>query len=330
LQMRIAVIGAGRMGALHARTLADLPEVEELVIADVDASRAVRLAADLGCRVSDLDAVWAMQPTGVVIASSSRAHHSLVHAALEAKVGVLCEKPLAPDVGQSLEIAIRARDEGVPVVVGFQRRFDASFRTLREEFARGDYGTGYVLDVRHSDTAPPPPGYLGTFPGTMFVDMCIHDYDAVRWLAGCEVEAVSSAGARLSGLPEFEEHDDVDTVVSVLHLENGGLGVVEAFRQSPYGYQATAEVFAPDATGGTSPRPWRTRDWMARFADAFREEVKGFVSTLAGQPAEGATAEDATKVLQIALAAERAFKEGQLVRVDEIGAARSTTATGTG
>jgi myo-inositol 2-dehydrogenase / D-chiro-inositol 1-dehydrogenase len=318
-RMRIAVIGAGRIGELHARTLAGLPAVEEVIIADSDKTRAFELANDLGCVALDyVDDVWAMRPAGVVIASSSRTHPALVHAALEARVGVLCEKPLTLSLKESVEIANRSQTLGLPVMVGFQRRFDASFQALRDQVAQGEFGTTFVLQMRHSDTGPPPTGYLATSPGTMFVDMCIHDYDAVRWIAGCEVEAVSSAGVRLTGIPEFELHDDVDTIVSVLHLENGGLGVVQAFRQSPYGYQATVEVVASDAVGGTSPRPWHASGWMERFADAFREEIKGFVSALAGLENGGGRAEDATKALQIALAAERAFRERRLVRVEEI------------
>jgi myo-inositol 2-dehydrogenase/D-chiro-inositol 1-dehydrogenase len=316
--MMVAVIGAGRMGALHAHALVGLPAVEEVAVADLDQARADALAGECGCVATDgIDSVWKLRPAGVVIASSSRAHAGLVRRALDAKVGVLCEKPLTPSLEESFEIADRARRTGVPVIVGFHRRFDSSFLALREQVRRGEFGESFLLHVRHSDTAPPPPGYLGTAPGTMFVDMCIHDYDAIRWLAGDEVQAVSSVGARLTGLAEFELHNDVDTVVSTLHLATGGVAVLEAFRQSPYGYQAHAEVIARDAQGGTFPRR-RTGAWFERFADAFRAEIKGFVGALAGEETEGATARDATMALQIALAAERSFAERRTISVGEI------------
>lgn len=145
--MRIALVGAGRIGALHARTLVGLPAVERLLIAE------------------------------------------------------------------SALIADRAERAGVPVRVGFQRRFDPAFGALREAVARASCGRSHVLRVRHADTGPPPPGYAAS-AGSMFVDMCIHDYDAVRWVAGEEVAAVGAVGARLLGIPELERHGDIDTAVT--------------------------------------------------------------------------------------------------------------------
>jgi myo-inositol 2-dehydrogenase/D-chiro-inositol 1-dehydrogenase len=292
--------------------------VSDLVIADSDRRRASGLASELGCRSTDVESLWREDLAGVVIASPSPTHASMVETALDAGVSVLCEKPLTTTLARSAAISERSAETGVPGLVGFQRRFDASFRGLREEFARGDFGQAWVLRLRHSDTGVPPGDYLAD-SGGLFVDMCIHDFDAVRWVTGCEVEAVSSAGMRLGDDAAIAACGDVDAAVSLLHLDNGSLAIVEAFRRSPHGYQAEAEVTTEAVTGGTSPSPGRSGDWIERFASAFAAQLKGFVATLDGGAMEGATAADATADLRIALAARRASREGRAVRVDAVG-----------
>lgn len=159
--MRITVVGAGRIGALHARSLTRLPNVE-VKVADRDPARAETLAASLGCRSVGLEEIWSGAPAGVVIASPSPTHAELVYAALDAGVGVFCEKPLTTSLSRSAAIAERSRATGVPVLVGLQRRFDPSFRGLRTELAAGTYGETYLLRIRHSDSGLPPPGYLAS------------------------------------------------------------------------------------------------------------------------------------------------------------------------
>lgn len=317
--MRIAVIGSGRIGALHARNLVASPRLEQLLVADSDRARARALADELGCTaLDDVDAVWAARPDGVVVGSPTATHAALVHAALDAGVAVFCEKPLTLTVHESVEIGARSRATGVPVMVGFPRRFDAAFRTLREAVARRVHGAPYLLRIRHADVAPPHPGYLAT-AGTMFVDQCIHDFDAIRFLAGCEVESVSGIGTRvLEGFPEFEQHGDVDTSLSVMRLESGALATVEAFRQAPSAYEATAEVVGASGIAATAFEAPGPITWPERFAEAFAAEIEAFLDVVAGTRESPCTAEDAASAMQIALAAERSFRERRVVRVEEI------------
>jgi myo-inositol 2-dehydrogenase / D-chiro-inositol 1-dehydrogenase len=316
--MRIGVIGAGRMGGLHARALRLLPDVSEVLIADIDPARARETALHEGCTaVADVDALWGKRPRGVVIAASTKMHATLIRRAVRERAGILCEKPLTTTMDESIEIADLVRDAGVPLMVGFQRRFDRAFQDLRAEMNRRA-GAGFVLRIRHADTAPPPAGYLATAPGSMFVDMCIHDYDTIRWLSGSEVAAVSSAGAVLTGLPDFGLHDDVDTVVSTIHLENGSVGVLEAFRHSRDGYVVSGEMIGADADAAT-PAGKRCDSWYERFCEAFQEEARTFVSSLAGgHHGEAAGALDATRALQVALAAETAFRERRTVALEPV------------
>lgn len=311
--MRVAVLGAGRIGTLHARSLAKLAGVE-VEVADNDPGRAQALAAELGCRRADLGSLWSEKPAGVVIASPSVTHAALVEAALEAGVGVFCEKPLTTTLSQSVAISERSRETGTPVLVGLQRRFDSAFRGLRAELASGSFGEPYLLRSCHCDTGLPPAGYLGA-SGSLFLDMFIHDIDAVRWLTGSEVVAVASAGLSLTGDPEVAAQGDIDSAVCTLQLENGSLALLEGLRKSPYGYLAEAEVITATATGRTEPQEQRDGSWMERFAAAFEAQIEGFVAVLRGGEAEGATAADATADLRVALAAEQAYREQRSVNV---------------
>jgi myo-inositol 2-dehydrogenase/D-chiro-inositol 1-dehydrogenase len=312
--MRVAVIGTGRIGELRASALARLPEVEQVLLTDVDAARASALAQRLdGVALEDVDAIWAARPVGVVISSSTATHVPLVHAALDAGVPVLCEKPLTLSAPESQAIAAHAAEAGLPVLVGFQRRFDAAFGAIREHAAAELHGATHLLRLRHADVAPPPAGYAAR-AGTMFVDMCIHDFDAVRWIGG-EVEAVTAVGARVLGIPGFE--DDVDTAITVLQLASGAVAVVEASRQGPDQYEAIAELIGAHGTSTTPAHPAPT--WLDRFDEAFHVEMAAFARALAGAAYDGATVDDATAALRIALAAERSARERRLVRVQEIG-----------
>ena len=311
------MLGAGRIGALRASALAGLATVGEVLVADADAARAEALARELGCRaLADAGDVWRERPDGVVVASPTATHAPLVRAAIDAGAAVLCEKPLAPTVRETRELADRAEHAGVPLLVGFQRRFDPAFRALRDRAGTEALGRTHLLRVRHADAAPPPPGYLAQAAATMFADMCVHDFDAVRWIGG-EVEAASAIGTRVLGVPDFELHDDVDTAVSVLQLASGAVAVVEASRQGPAGYEAVLELVAADGAEATPAAPSAT--WLERFAAAFRAEAAAFADTLAGgRPWEGASARDAVEALRIALAAERSFRERRVVSVAEI------------
>lgn len=317
--MKIAVIGAGRIGAMHAATVRDLPSVDEVIVVDIDADRAKSIAEELACTFApDVEALWDSSLDAVIITSATRTHLGLVHAAIDHEVSVLCEKPLTLDLRASQLLADRARDSGCYVTVGFQRRFDPSFRTLRHEVVGGAYGSAFVMQMTHADTAPPPPGYLSTAPGRMFVDMCVHDFDAMRWVAGSEIQSVVAEAVTISDFTEYREFGDVDTIVATLKFENGSIGVLTASRHSPDGYIANMAIRSLGFSGGT-PLDRRDSTWMGRFAEAFRNEASEFVGVLSGSGQRGATVEDATKALQAAMAAERSWAEGRRVELEEIG-----------
>ncbi|GAA2416459.1 Gfo/Idh/MocA family oxidoreductase [Actinomadura vinacea] len=278
--MRIGLAGAGRIGARHAAALCELPEVEALVVADADPSRARELAARLNARCSDgpgsgvqsLDGRRAGGPgvghgvshgagghraevcavgavpelfkaglDGLVVAAATDAHAALVELGVRARLPVFCEKPLAPDIDGTFQMVRAAYLAHVPVQVGFQRRFDAGYVAAREAVLAGRLGWLHTVRSCSFDPAPPPPGYIPA-SGGLFRDCVIHDLDSIRHVTGQDVAWVMAAGSN-KGDVVFREHGDVDTGAALLGLDDGTLGVVGATRYNAAGYDVRLELF---------------------------------------------------------------------------------------
>ena len=217
--MRIGLLGAGRIGRLHAGLLRDTPGVDEVVIADADAARAVAVAEEVGVAAAmSIDDVIA-GVDAVVIAAATSAHPQLIRSAVGAGKPTFCEKPLAADLGTSIEVAADIERSGAPFQLGFQRRFDAGYREARRLVETGDLGTLYLVRLAGHDPAPPHDSYIPT-SGGIFRDFAIHDFDILRWLTGDEVDEVYADGA-VRGFPVFARYDDVDTAVATVRLRGG-------------------------------------------------------------------------------------------------------------
>jgi len=239
--MQIGLIGTGRIGALHARTLCALPGVDDVLVADAEPERARALARTLQVTdVLDVDALFARKPDGVVIAAATSAHAGLLHRALDAGIPVFCEKPVAPDVAGTREAAARARATGVPVQVGFQRRFDTGYRAARRALQGGELGRLHTLRAVTADQAPPHASYIPT-SGGLFRDCSIHDFDVMHWLTGRQVVEVYAMGAN-RGEAFFREGDDVDTCAAVLRFDDYVLATVTATRYHGAGHDVRLEV----------------------------------------------------------------------------------------
>jgi myo-inositol 2-dehydrogenase/D-chiro-inositol 1-dehydrogenase len=238
--MRIALLGAGRIGAMHAEILAGLLEPGELVVADVDPARARSVADAVGAQVADLEqAIGAAE--ALVIAASSAAHPELIRAGIGRGISVFCEKPLATDLDQTKRLVDEIERSGIRFQLGFQRRFDAAYREARRLVEDGTLGTLYVLRLAGHDPEPPHEAYIPV-SGGIFNDFSIHDFDVTRWLTGQEVEEVYADGAVL-GFPMYAKYDDVDTAVATLRLSGGTRVILSATRHDPLGYDIRTELF---------------------------------------------------------------------------------------
>jgi myo-inositol 2-dehydrogenase/D-chiro-inositol 1-dehydrogenase len=334
--VRLGLLGVGRIGRTHATTLGSIEGIDELLIGDVDAAAAAEVAAQVGGRAAPTDEVLATSDA-IVIAAATDAHAPLIRAGLERGIAVFCEKPLAGTLDEAIALANEVEASGIRFQLGFQRRFDAGYREARRLLRSGALGTLYCVRLAGHDPAPPAESYIPV-SGGIFHDLSVHDFDILRWLTGSEVvEAYADGSVR--GFPAFATYDDVDTGVAVLRLDSGALVVVTAGRHDPRGYDVRTELFGSlDAISvGLGPRqvirsvepgvpepegpPWPS--FQVRFAEAYRDEIIGFLDVARGLAESPCTAHDGVEASRIAEAATRSRREHRPVRLDEVpGSAR--------
>jgi myo-inositol 2-dehydrogenase/D-chiro-inositol 1-dehydrogenase len=329
--MRIAQLGAGRIGVMHLGLLAELVDPADLVIADVDVERAEAAAASSGATpMSVEDAIAAAD--ALVIAASSSAHPSLIRAGLERRLPIFCEKPLALDLGETRALAEEVEASGVPFQLGFQRRFDAGYTEARRLVESGELGQLYVLRLAGHDPAPPHESYI-PLSGGIFNDFSVHDFDVTRWLTGQEVVEVYADGDVLA-FEMFATYDDVDTAVAMLRLSEGTRAILSETRHDPLGYDIRTELFGSrdSVSVGLGPRtPMRSVEpgvpppagpawqmFMDRFADAYRAELRAFLRVARGEEGSACTARDGLEAVRVSVAATRSMREHRPVKLAEV------------
>ena len=218
--MKIALLGAGRIGQLHGRLVAAQPDVTEVIVNDVDEGRARQVAELVGGRVAVTVEAALADADAVLIAASTIVHATLVDQAIDAGIPIFVEKPLAFDLEETVALVDKADAAGAVVQVGFQRRFDPAYVETRRLVESGELGTVYMVRLIAHDHEPPPDAYIPV-SGGLFRDSSIHDFDALRWLTGQEVVEVYATGA-VRNFPVFALYDDVDTGAVILTLAGPG------------------------------------------------------------------------------------------------------------
>jgi myo-inositol 2-dehydrogenase/D-chiro-inositol 1-dehydrogenase len=332
--VRVALIGSGRMGSFHAETLARrLPGARLVAVADPSPGAAERVAGPLGARAcTDVAALWNdPQVDAVVIATPARTHADLVVAAAGAGKHVFCEKPMAvtlPDADRAIDAARRA---GVVLQVGFNRRFAPDWRAARRLLDDGTLGTPRLLRSLTRDPGGFDPARVR--PDTVFLETLIHDFDTLRFLnPGAEaVEVFAAADALVE--PDWRDRGLLDTAVVVVRFDNGAIATAEACFEAVYGYDVRGEVLASAGMAqlgdgrrhglvlstGSGRSAETVRGDQELFAAAYTAELAAFVDAVAtGTPAP-VTGEDARAALAIALAAAESVRSGRSVRLDEVG-----------
>ncbi|WP_328308185.1 Gfo/Idh/MocA family oxidoreductase [Streptomyces sp. NBC_00442] len=330
--MRIAVIGTGRIGAFHAGVLARHPQVEEVVVADADATRAASVAALTGATAVTTVPQAFTGVDAVVIASATAAHAGLVATAAGAGLPAFCEKPIALDVPGTLETLRAVETAGTELQLGFMRRFDAGYVRARDLVRSGRLGRLHTVRAMTSDPAPPPAAYL-PLSGGLYRDCLVHDFDIVRWVTGREVVEVYATGSD-AGPAMFRAAGDIDTAAVVLTLDDGTLVSATATRCNGAGYDVRLELagerdqFAvglDDRTPLTSAEPHGAdrpgKPWtgfLERFGPAYEAELDAFVRLVRGEAANPCDGRDALHALRIAEACEVSRGERRVVEVAEI------------
>jgi myo-inositol 2-dehydrogenase/D-chiro-inositol 1-dehydrogenase len=331
--MRLGLIGLGRIGAFHAQTLTGLEAVDSLVVTDAVPAVTKEVAERVGAEPADSAAdLLAAGVDGILVAAATDTHPELLLAAVEAGLPVFCEKPLARTVTDAAAVARRVQESGVPVQVGYPRRFDPAFLAARAAVESGELGGLHTVRSTTLDPAPPPAAYLAG-SGGIFRDCAVHDFDAVRWVTGREVVEVYATGSD-RGDPLFTEIGDVHTAAAILTFDDGTLGVVSVSRGNPRGYDVRLELHgtADSAAAGLDDGlPLRSLEpdvtfpagpphhfFMDRLAAAFRAELAAFTEVVAGDRPSPCTAQDALEVAYIAEAATLSRQEHRPVRLAEL------------
>ena len=333
--VNVGIIGAGRIGKVHAETLAyRLPQANPAVITDVNQEAARDAAARFGIpRVAGSAAEIFADPSidAVLICSSTDTHSELVVQAAEAGKHIFCEKPIdhtLARIDRALAAVERAK---VKFQVGFNRRFDANFARVRQAVVSGEIGTPHLMHIVSRDPGPPPISYIKV-SGGMFLDMTIHDFDMARFLIGDEVEEIyTAAGVRVD--PEIGKAGDVDTAVIVLRFRNGVTGTIDNSRKAVYGYDQRAEVFGSGgaiATANVHPnlavistadhvrRDLPLNFFMERYTESFANELRSFVDAVVEDKPTLVNGHDGRVPVVMALAARKSYEEGHPVKLSEV------------
>jgi myo-inositol 2-dehydrogenase/D-chiro-inositol 1-dehydrogenase len=329
----LGVIGLGRIGAFHADTLSGLDGVDGLVVTDERQELVAAVATKHGATPADsVEALLAYGVDGVVVSAATAAHAELTLAAVERGLPTFCEKPIASTAAESARVAERIARSGVPVQVGYQRRFDAAFAAAKRAVDDGSLGALHTVRSTTMDPAPPPMEYIAG-SGGIFRDCAVHDFDVLRWITGQQAVEVYATGS-VQGDPQFAELGDVDTAAIVVRFDQGTLGLVSAARYNGHGYDCRLEVHGFHDTvvaGWDQGVPVRNTDpqndfpvgpahhfFMDRFTDAFRAELTAFVDVVNGAAAPAVTVADAVEVAWLAEAATESLKRGAPIRIEDV------------
>lgn len=322
--IRFAVLGVGRIGSIHARNIARQPGAKLALIADADEKAANAIAAELGAATAGIDAaIGSPEIDAVVICTPTDMHADLIDKAAAAGKAIFCEKPIDLDaarIRRSLE-GVAAR--GVPLMIGFNRRFDPSFRALQSRVQAGEIGAVEIVTILSRDPAPPPVEYIKR-SGGLFRDMMIHDFDMARFLLGEEPVSVYSVGAALVD-PAIGAAGDVDTAVCVLRTASGRIAQISNSRRAAYGYDQRVEVHgalgllaAGNLTATTVTLAGAngfTTDpalpfFLERYAEAYRAEIASFINAVRGGTPPSPSGEDGLRAQILADAATESAASG--------------------
>lgn len=329
--LRIALFGTGRIGQVHARSVASLDGVELSWVCDPFADGAARTAAAFGGRATaeQAEVFAAGDVDAVLIASPTPTHVDLIAASIEAGLPVLCEKPIDLDIARVEGLRAAAAAATAPIVLGFNRRFDRHFARVHDRVAAGEIGRLEHLVITSKDPDEPPVDYLRS-SGGIFRDMTIHDLDMARYFVP-EIVEVSARGANTFS-DAAKEIGDFDSAVVTLRGSRDELVTVMNSRHSAYGYDQRLEAFGSEGLlqvgnqtdtavrrwGGDaveSLEPYQTF-FLERYAEAYRLEIVEFVRAVRGEPSRSPGFEDGRAALLLADAAERSARTGAAIAVD--------------
>lgn len=328
--LKVALLGAGRIGQVHAQSIVANKSSNLVAVADVFAEAAEKLAAHYGAKALSVDEVLQDdQIDAVLIASSTDTHADLIEAATKAGKAVLCEKPVDLALDRAIACLEATKNDGQPIMIGFNRRFDRNFSTLKNAYDAGEIGKGELLSVTSFDPSPPPVSYVKV-SGGLYRDMMIHDFDMVCWIFGSTPSKVSAFGSSIVD-PAIGEAGDVDTAVVTLSWDDGRIAVIKNSRRAVYGYDQRVELLGSEGilsaknvmentvekiteAGTSTAKPMYF--FLERYMQAYKTEWSHFVDAVLNKEKLPVTLNDGINALVIAEAATLSSQRGQVVHMN--------------
>ncbi len=332
MAIRFGLLGAGRIGKVHARAVVSTAGAALVAVSDAMPAAAQAIADQYGCAVRSIDAIAAAKDVdAVVICTPTDTHADLIEQFVKAGKAVFCEKPIDLSLARVKACLEVVRAEKGTLMVGFNRRFDPHFMAVRAEIDKGTIGEVEMVVITSRDPGAPPVEYIAR-SGGIFRDMTIHDFDMARFLLGEEVAEVSAMAAVLVD-PAIGKAGDFDSVQVMLKTATGKQAMISNSRRATYGYDQRIEVHGSKgaasaenqrpvsievATAAGYTRPPLHDFFMTRYTEAYAAEIAAFIAAVQGQTAATPSGEDGLAALALAEAALKSVAEGRVVRLTEV------------
>ena len=332
MTLRFGLLGAGRIGKVHAKAISASAGAQLVAVADAMAPAAKAISDQYGCEIRTIDAILAATDIdAVVICTPTDTHADLIEAFAKAGKAIFCEKPIDLSLDRVKACLQVVRDTKAVLMVGFNRRFDPHFVAVKAEITKGTLGEVEMVTITSRDPGAPPLDYIAR-SGGIFRDMTIHDFDMARFLLGEEVTEVSAMAAVLVD-PAIGTAGDSDSVQVMLKTASGKMCLISNSRRATYGYDQRIEVHGSlGAATAENQRPFMievasaagyTRPplhdfFMTRYTEAYAAEIASFIAAAAGKGAASPSGEDGLSALALAEAALKSVAEGRTVKVSEV------------
>lgn len=332
MTVRFGLLGAGRIGKVHARAVTGDANAKLVAVADAFPAAAQAIADQYGCDVRSVDAIVAATDIdAVVICTPTDTHADLIEALVKAGKAVFCEKPIDLSLARVKTCLEVVRAHKGTLMVGFNRRFDPHFKAVRAEIDKGTIGAVEMVTITSRDPGAPPVDYIKR-SGGIFRDMTIHDFDMARFLLGEEISEVVATAAVLVD-PAIGAAGDFDSVQVLLKTATGKQAMISNSRRATYGYDQRIEahgvlgavaaenqrpVSIEVATAAGYTRPALHDFFMTRYIEAYAAEIAAFIAALGGKGVAAPTGEDGMIALALADAAVKSVAEGRVVKMSEV------------
>jgi myo-inositol 2-dehydrogenase/D-chiro-inositol 1-dehydrogenase len=333
MTVRFAILGAGRIGQVHARAVASTADATLVAISDPMEAAAQNVARAFGCDIRSIDDIAASADVdAVAICTPTNTHADLIEQFSRAGKAVFCEKPIDLNLERVKDCLTTVAAQQATLMVGFNRRFDPDFMALKKAIDDGKIGDVEMVTISSRDPSAPPPEYIEV-SGGIFRDMTIHDFDVARWLLDEEIDTVQAAASVLTD-PEIGKLGDFDSVNVILTTATGKQATITNSRRATYGYDQRIEVLG--SKGSVAAQNMREANivladadgfhepplldfFMTRYVAAYANEIAAFVAALNGETATPTTGHDGMMALALADAALLSVAEKRVVTLSEIG-----------